>query len=131
MEATVPNSCSSPEVWLTLAPAAPYAWRTTLEAPVCRNIKRLYNFTPPATPIEIEASALQYVRKVSGMTNPSAANREAFDRAVEEITAITRRLLLEDLETTAVARTRAEEAERAKERGRQRVERIRAELATD
>ena len=87
---------------------------------MCRNIKRLYNFTPPATPVEIEASALQYVRKVSGMRDPSAANREAFERAVEEITAITRRLLLEQLETTARARTREDEAERARERGRRR-----------
>lgn len=91
---------------------------------MCRNIKRLYNFDPPATEDEIEASALQYVRKLSGMTHPSAANREAFERAVAEITAISRRLLLDELNTSSTPRTRDEEAERARERGRQRVQRI-------
>ncbi|MCB9679534.1 MAG: DUF2277 domain-containing protein [Alphaproteobacteria bacterium] len=91
---------------------------------MCRNIKRLYNFEPPATEEEMEASALQYVRKLSGMTSPSEANREAFDRAVAEITAITKRLLLEELVTTASPRDRDVEAERARERGRQREARL-------
>lgn len=90
---------------------------------MCRNIKRLYNFEPPATDEEIEASALQFVRKLSGMTSPSAQNREAFDRAVSEITEIARRLILEELQTTAVPRDRDVEAERARERGRQREHR--------
>lgn len=94
---------------------------------MCRNIKRLYNFQPPATEEEIHASALQYVRKVSGMRTPSTANQQAFDDAVAAITAITRSLLLEQLETRAAPRSREEEAERAKERGRKRVERILAQ----
>ena len=94
---------------------------------MCRNIKRLYNFEPPATEDEIHASALQYVRKVSGMTRPSAANQAAFEQAVAEITAITTRLLHEQLETNAAPRSREEEAQRAKERGRKRVERMIAE----
>lgn len=98
---------------------------------MCRNIKRLYNFEPPATPEEIHASALQYVRKVSGMTKPSETNREAFERAVAEITAITTRLLHDELETHAAPRSREEEAARAKERGRKRVERMRAEVLRD
>jgi hypothetical protein len=84
---------------------------------MCRNIKLLFNFQPPVTDDEVRASALQYVRKVSGMTKPSAANQEAFDRAVAEVTAITRRLLLEDLDTRAAPRDRAVEAERARQRG--------------
>ena len=54
---------------------------------MCRNIRQLHNFEPPATPTEVEAAALQYVRKVSGSTRPSQANQEAFDRAVEEVAA--------------------------------------------
>lgn len=84
---------------------------------MCRNIKLLFNFQPPVTDDEVRASALQYVRKVSGMTRPSAANQEAFDRAVAEVAAITRRLLLEDLDTRAAPRDRAVEAERARQRG--------------
>jgi len=95
---------------------------------MCRNIKLLYNFEPPATEKEIRASALQYVRKVSGMRTPSAANQAAFDRAVEEITAITTRLLLEELETRANPRDRETERERAKARGQAREARIRATL---
>jgi len=60
---------------------------------MCRNIKTLFNFTPPATDEEIRASALQYVRKLSGSTKPSAANAEAFDLAVDEVTQITRKLI--------------------------------------
>lgn len=96
---------------------------------MCRNIKLLYNFAPPATHEEIEASALQYVRKVSGMRNPSKANEDAFERAVREITAITERLLLEELETSADPRDREVEKARAKERGKKREARMRAQLA--
>ena len=96
---------------------------------MCRNIKRLYNFEPPATEEEIHASALQYVRKVSGMSKPSGANAEAFKRAVAEITAITRRLLLEELHTAAPKRDREVEAERARERGRKREARMLEKLA--
>jgi hypothetical protein len=95
---------------------------------MCRNIKLLFNFEPPATEDEIRASALQYVRKVSGIQRPTEANREFFDRAVEEITNITRRLLLEELETRAAPRDRETEAERAKERGKQRDVRMRAAI---
>ena len=95
---------------------------------MCRNIKLLHNFEPPATEKEIRASALQYVRKVSGMRTPSAANQAAFDRAVEEITAITTRLLLEELETRASPRDRETERERAKARGQAREARIRATI---
>ena len=98
---------------------------------MCRNIKTLYNFAPPATAEEIHASALQYVRKVSGMSKPSRANAEAFERAVEEITAITTRLLLEELQTIAPARDREVEAEKARARGRKREERMRARLASE
>ncbi len=86
---------------------------------MCRNIKRLHNFAPPATPEEIGASALQYVRKLSGMTKPSAANQKAFDKAVAEITEVTSRLL-DGLVTNAPPRDREIEAERARERNRKR-----------
>lgn len=91
---------------------------------MCRNIKLLYNFEPPATDDEIHASALQYVRKVTGMRNPSRANQEAFDRAVAAITEITRTLLLEELDTKAAKRNREVEADKAKKRGRQRERRL-------
>jgi len=87
---------------------------------MCRNIKRLYNFEPPATEQEIYASALQYVRKVSGMTKPAAANSAAFTRAVDGIAAITRRLLLDELVTRAPTRDREVEAHRARARNRRR-----------
>ena len=90
---------------------------------MCRNIKLLYNFQPPATDDEIAASALQYVRKVSGMRTPSATNRAAFDRAVAEVTEISRRLLREELVTTAGPRDREVEALRAKARGQARERR--------
>jgi hypothetical protein len=89
---------------------------------MCRNIKPLFNFEPPATNDEIHASALQFVRKISGFTHPSQANKAAFDHAVEEVTA-TARKLLNSLETTAPKRDRETEIEKARERGRQRVER--------
>lgn len=95
---------------------------------MCRNIKLLYNFEPPATESEIEASALQYVRKVSGMRKPSQANEAAFERAVAEITAITRRLLLEELDTSASPRDREVERQRAKERFEARDARTRKQL---
>jgi hypothetical protein len=91
---------------------------------MCRNIKLLYNFAPPATDEEIAASALQYVRKVSGQQKPSEANRAAFERAVAEVTAITRRLLREELQTKAPPRDREVERERARERGQEREARI-------
>src|SRR4030081_3607807 len=86
---------------------------------MCRNIKTLFNFEPPATEDEIHASALQFVRKLSGFNKPSQANAEAFDRAVAEVSASARRLLA-SLLTQAPARDREIEAERAKERSRLR-----------
>ncbi len=82
---------------------------------MCRNIRVLFNFEPPATDEECHAAALQYVRKVSGTTKPSQKNQPAFDRAVKEIEAITRRLV-DSLETTAPPRDREAEAEKAKQR---------------
>jgi hypothetical protein len=82
---------------------------------MCRNIRTLHNFEPPATPDEVHAAALQYVRKVSGATRPSQANQEAFDRAVLEVAATTRRLL-EELTTTAPAKDRDVEAAKARAR---------------
>ncbi len=86
---------------------------------MCRNIKTLFNFEPPATETEIEASALQFVRKLSGFNRPSQANAEAFDRAVAEVTEAARRLLT-SLHTAAPARGRAVEAQKARERMRLR-----------
>jgi hypothetical protein len=86
---------------------------------MCRNIKTLHNFEPPATEDEVHASALQYVRKLSGTTKPSKANEAAFERAVQEIAASTRTLLA-SLVTTAAPRDREIEAARARERSRQR-----------
>ncbi len=82
------------------------------ESSVCRNIKTLYNYDPPATEEEIRAAALQYVRKVSGYSAPSAANREAFDRAVNEVARASARLL-DSLVTTAPPRDREVEAAKA------------------
>jgi hypothetical protein len=82
---------------------------------MCRNIRVLFNFDPPATDEEIHAAALQYVRKVSGTTKPSAKNAEAFEGAVREIIAVTRRLV-DTLETTSPPRDRAVETEKAKAR---------------
>jgi hypothetical protein len=89
------------------------------EMKMCRNIKTLFNFEPPATKQEVHASALQFVRKLSGFNKPSQANAEAFDRAVEEVAAAAYRLLA-SLHTHAPARDREVEAERAKERSRLR-----------
>ncbi len=86
---------------------------------MCRNIKVLANFAPPATDDEIRASALQFVRKLSGTTKPSRANQEAFDRAVDEVFTSARRLI-DSLATNAPPRDREVEAERARERNRER-----------
>jgi hypothetical protein len=86
---------------------------------MCRNIKTLFNFEPPASEDEIQASALQFVRKLSGFNKPSQANAPAFDRAVAEVTASAHRLLA-SLHTHAPARDREIEAEKARERSRLR-----------
>jgi hypothetical protein len=86
---------------------------------MCRNIKTLANFLPPATDDEIRASALQFVRKLSGTTRPSKANEAAFDAAVDEVTDVARRLIT-SLKTSAPPRTREEEARKAKARSAQR-----------
>ena len=82
---------------------------------MCRNIRTLHNFEPPATTDEVHAAALQYVRKVSGSTRPSQANQEVFDRAVREVAEITRRLL-DELVTSAPPKDREVEAAKARER---------------
>jgi len=82
---------------------------------MCRNIKPLFNFEPPATDDEVRASALQFVRKVSGFTRPSKANEPAFNLAVDEVTEAARRLIA-SLVTTAPPRDREEVAARARER---------------
>ena len=86
---------------------------------MCRNIRTLFNFDPPATEDEIHASALQFVRKLSGFNKPSQANEAAFERAVDEVSAAARRLLA-SLHTQATARDRETEAEKARERSRLR-----------
>ena len=86
---------------------------------MCRNIKTLYNFEPPATDEEIRAASLQFVRKLSGFNTPSKANSAAFDSAIEEVFLAGRRLL-ESLETNAPPRDRETEAEKAKRRAAER-----------
>jgi len=86
---------------------------------MCRNIKTLANFAPPATGDEIRASALQFVRKLSGTTRPSRANEDVFQRAVEEVTAAAERLI-HSLKTTAPPRNRDDEARKAQERSTRR-----------
>ena len=86
---------------------------------MCRNIRPLFNFEPPATDDEVRAAAVQYVRKVSGQAKPSVANRAAFDKAVEEIATATHRLL-GGLTTQQPPKDRAVEAEKAKARSRRR-----------
>jgi hypothetical protein len=86
---------------------------------MCRNIRTLHNFEPPASTEEVQASALQYVRKISGSTKPSQANEEAFNRAVEEVAAITTRLLSE-LVTNAPPKNREDEAAKARARAAER-----------
>ena len=82
---------------------------------MCRNIKTLFNFEPPATDDEVRASSVQFVRKLSGFTRPSKANEDAFNLAVEEVTAAARRLV-DSLQTTAAPRNREEVAARLKAR---------------
>jgi len=82
---------------------------------MCRNIRPLHNFEPPATTEEVEAAALQYVRKISGYTKPSQANQEAFDRAVHEVAVASQRLL-NALETNAPPKNREAEAEKRRAR---------------
>lgn len=82
---------------------------------MCRNIRPLYNFDPPVTDEELHAAALQFVRKITGMNKPSAANREAFDRAVDEIAHVSAHLM-EHLTTTAPSKDREDEATKARAR---------------
>jgi len=86
---------------------------------MCRNIRTLFNFEPPASEEEIRASALQFVRKLSGFTHPSKVNEAAFNRAVDEVADVARRLLT-SLETSRPARDREVEAEKARARARER-----------
>lgn len=86
---------------------------------MCRNIKTLFNFEPPATEAEVEAAALQFVRKLSGFQKPSQANEPAFQRALEEVT-LAAVSLLDTLVTQAPPKNREEEAEKARERNRKR-----------
>ena len=86
---------------------------------MCRNIRPLFNFDPPATEFEIRASAVQFVRKLSGFNAPSKLNEAAFNRAVEEVTAAARNLI-DTLETTSPPRNREIEAAKAKERSKAR-----------
>jgi hypothetical protein len=100
------------------APEAP-ARQVDYDRSMCRNIRTLHNFEPPASDDEVRASALQYVRKISGSTKPSAANAEAFERAVDEVAAISRQLL-DELVTSAPPKDREVEAAKARERSAQR-----------
>jgi hypothetical protein len=86
---------------------------------MCRNIRTLANFAPPATDEEVRASALQFVRKLSGMNRPSRVNEDAFNRAIDEVTGAARRLI-HSLTTSTPPRNREEEARRARERARVR-----------
>jgi hypothetical protein len=86
---------------------------------MCRNIKTLFNFDPPATDEELRAASLQFVRKLSGFTSPSKANEEAFDRAVEDVTRAARQLV-DSLQTTAAPRDRGREATKARLRAARR-----------
>jgi hypothetical protein len=86
---------------------------------MCRNIRTLFNFEPPATEEEIRASALQFVRKLSGFTSPSRANQAAFERAVDEVADAARRLLA-SLETASPARDRETEAMKARAKAKER-----------
>ncbi|HYP46753.1 MAG TPA: DUF2277 domain-containing protein [Propionibacteriaceae bacterium] len=89
---------------------------------MCRNIRQLHNFEPPATNSEVHDAALQYVRKIAGTTKPSQANQEAFDRAVAEVAHATQHLL-EHLTTTAAPKNREEEAAKARARAAERYAR--------
>jgi hypothetical protein len=89
---------------------------------MCRNIRTLHNFEPPATDAEVRDASLQFVRKLSGFTKPSAANAEAFDRAVDDI-ARAARVLIDSLVTNAPPKDRAVEAKKARDRSRRRFAR--------
>ena len=89
---------------------------------MCRNIKTLFNFDPPATDDEVRASALQFVRKLSGFTKPSQANAEAFDKAVQDVTDAAR-VLIASLSTSATPKDRDVEAEKLRQRSRERFSR--------
>jgi len=89
---------------------------------MCRNIRPLFHFEPPVTPDEVRAASLQFVRKVSGFTRPSAANQEPFDRAVDEVSAVVTRLL-DKLVTSAPPKNRETEAAKARARSRARLPR--------
>jgi hypothetical protein len=95
---------------------------------MCRNIRTLHHFEPPATRDEVRASALQYVRKLTGMNAPSQQNQQAFDKAVEQITVLTLQLF-DKLEVRSPPRTREEEKQRAAERGKKREAQMRAKYA--
>jgi hypothetical protein len=86
---------------------------------MCRNIRTLFNFEPPVTPEEVRAASLQFVRKITGFNKPSKANEEAFEKAIEDITKISSRLL-HSLETSAAPKNREEEAAKAKARAAER-----------
>ena len=86
---------------------------------MCRNIRTLFNFEPPVTPEEVHAASLQFVRKITGFNKPSKANEEAFEKAIEDITKISSRLLY-SLETSATPKNREEEAAKAKARAAER-----------
>jgi hypothetical protein len=86
---------------------------------MCRNIRTLYNFEPPATEDEVRAASLQYVRKISGFTKPSQANADAFERAVESVAAVSARLL-DELVTAAPSKDREAEAAKARARAAER-----------
>lgn len=92
---------------------------------MCRNIKTLFNFDPPATDEEVRAASLQFVRKLSGFTKPSQANQQVFDTAVDEVAQVARRLI-DSLVTTAPSRDRAEVAARARARAAERFGRAAA-----
>ena len=95
---------------------------------MCRSIRTLHNFTPPATDEEIRAAARQYVRKISGFTEPSQANAAVFARAIADITAITRSLV-DELVSGAPAKLREAEAAKARQRWQQRAERMKGDAA--
>jgi hypothetical protein len=91
---------------------------------MCRNIKTLFNFDPPATDEEIRAASLQFVRKLSGFTKPSKANEDTFNDAIDEVSAVARRLI-DSLVTNSEPRNREEVAQRLKERSAERYPRVR------
>lgn len=99
-------------------------------APMCRNIRTLHHFEPPATPEEIRASAIQFVRKLSGMPKPSKANEKAFERAIEKVTRATEELF-DSLEVHGPPRNRDDEKRKAKERGLKRDQQMRARLLAE